>query len=289
MIASSFGHRGRTLLLTLIATFAVVAIFASSAQAQSRDHNRDGIPDRWETKMHLSLRVSQAGRDQDHDGVTNVWEYRLHMSARDADSNDDGVSDGQTDADGDGLNNADEVLCHEAPNDTDSDNDGTIDGQEDTDSDGIPNAAEEPLDDSPADADSDDDGVSDGAEDSDGAGTDDASEIDNGTNPEDAGDDSNGDTEADDSGAADDEACGCDDYSGFVLSFDGSTMRFETWGGQIVTVYISASFGSETWSADGSYTHTMTSMQLYSPGTVLHDLQVDPSGVADSAQVTIDS
>jgi hypothetical protein len=67
----------------------------ASAAAKHKDRNHDGIPDRWEKVHHLSLRVDQARRDQDHDGLKNRAEFRAQMDPRDADSDNDGVPDGQ--------------------------------------------------------------------------------------------------------------------------------------------------------------------------------------------------
>jgi hypothetical protein len=67
----------------------------ASAAAKHGDRNHDGIPDRWEKVHNLSLRVNQAGRDQDHDGLKNRAEFRAHMDPRDADSDNNGIPDGQ--------------------------------------------------------------------------------------------------------------------------------------------------------------------------------------------------
>lgn len=67
----------------------------SAKKARSADRNRDGLPDRWERRNGLSLRVNQAGRDQDRDSVTNLAEFAAGTDPRDDDSDDDGVEDGQ--------------------------------------------------------------------------------------------------------------------------------------------------------------------------------------------------
>lgn len=94
-------------LLALLALAMLVALPATaSAKKHSRhggkaahkaDRNRDGLPDRWERRNHLSLRVNQAGRDQDRDGANNAAEYAGHTNPRDHDSDDDGMSDGSED------------------------------------------------------------------------------------------------------------------------------------------------------------------------------------------------
>ena len=59
------------------------------------DRNGDRIPDRWERAHHLSLKVNQAKRDQDHDGLRNKAEFMAGDNPRDADTDNDGVEDGQ--------------------------------------------------------------------------------------------------------------------------------------------------------------------------------------------------
>jgi hypothetical protein len=86
----------RTLLL-IAATFAALLAFAPGAMAHSwrGDRNHDRIPDRWERANHLSLKVNQAKRDQDHDGLRNRGEFQAGDDPRDADTDDDGIDDGQ--------------------------------------------------------------------------------------------------------------------------------------------------------------------------------------------------
>ena len=91
-----------------------------------------------------------------------------------ADSDGDGIPDGQEDSDADGLNDADEVNTHGTdPLNADSDGDGFIDGDEvnthgtdplsaDTDGDGLPDGVEVANGTDPLAEDSDGDGLSDG-------------------------------------------------------------------------------------------------------------------------------
>ena len=91
-------------LLALVALALMVALPAvasakrhSSGHAKSAkraDRNRDGLPDRWERRHHLSLKVKQASRDQDRDGSNNAMEFAANTNPRDRDSDDDGVKDG---------------------------------------------------------------------------------------------------------------------------------------------------------------------------------------------------
>src|SRR3954451_5934247 len=83
------------------ATAGVLALAASlllAAAASAKDRNHDRIPDRWEHGHHLSLHVNQARRDQDHDGLNNRGEFRAHMNPRKADTDGDGIPDGEENA-----------------------------------------------------------------------------------------------------------------------------------------------------------------------------------------------
>ena len=76
--------------------FALFAIFAGPAAAH--DRNGDRIPDRWEKRHHLSLKVKQGKRDQDGDGLRNRAEFKAGLDPRDEDSDDDGIEDGDENA-----------------------------------------------------------------------------------------------------------------------------------------------------------------------------------------------
>ena len=95
---------------TLLALFALALLAALPATAGAKRHarhggkvahkadrNRDGLPDTWERRNHLSLRVNQAGRDQDRDGANNAAEFAAGTNPRDRDSDDDGMPDGSED------------------------------------------------------------------------------------------------------------------------------------------------------------------------------------------------
>jgi hypothetical protein len=77
-------------------TVALFAVFAGPAAARDRNHDR--IPDRWEKRHHLSLKVKQASRDQDRDGLKNRGEFKAGFNPRDEDSDDDGTDDGDENA-----------------------------------------------------------------------------------------------------------------------------------------------------------------------------------------------
>ncbi|XXF79847.1 MYXO-CTERM sorting domain-containing protein [Myxococcaceae bacterium GXIMD 01537] len=91
------------------------------------DFDGDGMPDAWELANGFDPSTADdASLDADGDALTNAAEFELGTKPRDADTDDDGVLDGQEpkpgeDADGDGLANV---------KDPDSDNDGLTDGTE---------------------------------------------------------------------------------------------------------------------------------------------------------------
>lgn len=102
-----------------------------------RDEDNDGIPLHWETANLLSdNNSSDASEDPDGDLLTNLQEFQNGTNPRLADT------------DGDGLNDGDETVTD--PLNADSDGDGLPDGEEtssdptlaDTDSDGAPDAWE---------------------------------------------------------------------------------------------------------------------------------------------------
>src|SRR5258705_7080190 len=80
-------------------TWAAVAALALSLAAMAaisvaKDRNNDRIPDRWEKRHHLSLKVDQARRDQDSDALRNRGEYEAGMDPQNADTDGDGIPDG---------------------------------------------------------------------------------------------------------------------------------------------------------------------------------------------------
>ncbi|HET7484671.1 MAG TPA: hypothetical protein VFJ64_04775 [Solirubrobacterales bacterium] len=82
------------LLLIAVGALAMLAM-PSIAAAKQRDRNHDGIPDRWEKRHHLSTRVNQAHRDQDRDRLRNLAEFEAGTNPRNADSDGDGIPDGE--------------------------------------------------------------------------------------------------------------------------------------------------------------------------------------------------
>src|SRR3954454_24552524 len=135
-----------------------------AALAKSRDRDHDRMPDKWERAHHLSTKSKNAKRDPDHDGLSNIGEFRSRTRPHDADTDNDGIEDGDEDRDHDRVDNANEVREHTSPRDRDSDNDGVKDGREDRDRDGLRNAGEDRTGNDPIDDDTDNDGVEDGDE-----------------------------------------------------------------------------------------------------------------------------
>jgi hypothetical protein len=84
----------RILVLAALTAFAALVV-ASSAAAGTGDRNRDRIPDKWEKRHNLSLKVVQTRRDPDHDGLNNLGEFRAATDPRDRDSDNDGIRDGK--------------------------------------------------------------------------------------------------------------------------------------------------------------------------------------------------
>lgn len=96
-------NRTPRLALVLVAALATMAVFASTAPA--KDRNGNGIKDAWEKAHGLSTKKDQGNRDADGDGARNRCEYQAKTDPNVADSNGDGVTDGDTDTDGDGATN----------------------------------------------------------------------------------------------------------------------------------------------------------------------------------------
>jgi hypothetical protein len=82
----------------LVVALGALAILALPGVAAAKDRNHDHIPDRWEKRHRLSLKVNQARRDQDSDHLRNLAEFQAGDNPRDDDSDNDGVVDGQENA-----------------------------------------------------------------------------------------------------------------------------------------------------------------------------------------------
>jgi hypothetical protein len=83
-----------SLMATAFALAALTALLIAGSAAAA-DKNRDRIPDKWEKRNHLSLKVNQAPKDQDRDGLNNAGEFSDQTDPHNPDSDSDGVSDSQ--------------------------------------------------------------------------------------------------------------------------------------------------------------------------------------------------
>ncbi len=87
----------RRVALALVGAVALL-LAAMSGSAVAKDRNHDQIPDRWEKRNDLSLKVNQAKRDQDSDEMPNLGEFEGATDPHDADTDGDGVPDGEENA-----------------------------------------------------------------------------------------------------------------------------------------------------------------------------------------------
>jgi len=92
------GRRARLGMTWFALALGALALLAMPSLAAAKDRNHDHIPDKWEMKHHLSLKVNQARLDQDRDHLRNRAEFLAGFNPRDKDSNDDGVMDGEENA-----------------------------------------------------------------------------------------------------------------------------------------------------------------------------------------------
>jgi hypothetical protein len=83
---------------SIVAAVGLLAILALPGVATAKDRNHDRIPDRWEKRHRLSLKVNQAHRDQDGDRLRNRAEFMAGDNPRSADSDGDGIPDGEENA-----------------------------------------------------------------------------------------------------------------------------------------------------------------------------------------------
>jgi Bacterial TSP3 repeat len=130
--------RGKLAAVFAASITAALMIFALPAMA--KDANRDGLPDSWEKRNKLSLRIKQHRRDQDRDKLNNKLEFKYRTHPMRADTDGDGLKDGEEifedtdprdpDTDDDGLRDGFEVEIGYDPTDPDSDGDDVPDGLE---------------------------------------------------------------------------------------------------------------------------------------------------------------
>lgn len=147
---------GKLALLTATGVFALGGLMAGPAHATTTDADNDGMTDTWEVFFKLDPHnAADALTDPDHDGLINKYEFSKHGNPR------------VQDTDKDGQDDRDEVVGFTKVNVADTNGNGIKDGQEDADHDGIKNEDEDDALESCIgdDRDSDHDGVADEDED----------------------------------------------------------------------------------------------------------------------------
>lgn len=84
----------------LVLALGVLGLLAlpGMAAAKGKDRNHDRIPDKWEKRHNLSLKVKQTKRDPDHDQLNNLGEFKAGDNPHKADSNGNGIPDGEENA-----------------------------------------------------------------------------------------------------------------------------------------------------------------------------------------------
>lgn len=91
-------RRSRLGMTWLALALGALALLAMPSLAAAKDVNKDRIPDKWEKRHKLSLKVNQAKKDQDHDQLRNRAEFLAGTSPRNSDSDGDGTEDGDEQA-----------------------------------------------------------------------------------------------------------------------------------------------------------------------------------------------
>src|SRR3982075_2047530 len=62
------------------------------------DRQHDRIPDRWQCRHSITLKVKRTKRDQHRDGLNNLGEFQAGDDPHKADSDNEGVDDGSENA-----------------------------------------------------------------------------------------------------------------------------------------------------------------------------------------------
>lgn len=91
-------RRPRLGMTWLALALGALALLAMPSLAAAKDRNDDRIPDRWEKRHKLSLKVNQARKDQDRDHLRNRAEFLAGTNPRLSDSDGDGTLDGDEQA-----------------------------------------------------------------------------------------------------------------------------------------------------------------------------------------------
>jgi hypothetical protein len=91
-------RKTRNTFMALLAGVVGILMLSLPSIAAAKDRNHDRIPDRWEKRHGLSLKVNQAKRDQDRDQLVNRKEFKAGDDPLDPDSDGDGTPDGEENA-----------------------------------------------------------------------------------------------------------------------------------------------------------------------------------------------
>ncbi|MEQ1749468.1 MAG: Ig-like domain-containing protein [Prosthecobacter sp.] len=156
---------------TAFMTFASPGLQPGSYRITLQAPAADGAGNAIATPFLSSFRVYNASLDTDGDGIPDEYEALLGLNPTKADTNNNGILDGNEDFDNDGLKNSAEFYLMTNPIIADTNGNGILDGNEDSDLDGLKDGLEAQY------------GTNALLVDSDGDGFDDATEIAEGSDP----------------------------------------------------------------------------------------------------------
>jgi hypothetical protein len=86
--------------LAFVLLTAVLLVGPAIAKSSNAKNDRDRMPNGWEKKHGLNVRVNDAHEDPDADLLKNIAEFRNKTDPQDPDSDDDGFTDGAEVLDG---------------------------------------------------------------------------------------------------------------------------------------------------------------------------------------------
>lgn len=95
---SPTGRLVARLSITLLAAF--VLALPAGAKSSNAKSDRDRMPNGWEKKHGLNVRVNDAREDADGDSLVNIAEFKNKTDPQDSDTDDDGFDDGEEVLDG---------------------------------------------------------------------------------------------------------------------------------------------------------------------------------------------
>jgi hypothetical protein len=97
---------------------ACILVAPAGAKSSKAKNDRDHMPNGWEKKHELDVRVNDSRGDPDADLLRNIAEFKNKTDPQDADTDGDGFGDGQEILDGydptDAEDNLDADLADEA-------------------------------------------------------------------------------------------------------------------------------------------------------------------------------